>query len=125
MSSELTIATLKVMKNGRVKEWMDFNDNATIPMVMAMAKELSGSKDQVIIDWYADDMQFVFDTNKMSRITIDVDLDNIEPASIPNAPAMVNKWVAVANKVIAIEDISINDKLSFIWSALRKEQLRG
>lgn len=124
MSSELTIATLKVMKNGRVKEWMDFNDNATIPMVMAMAKELSGSN-QVIIDWYAEDMQFVFDTNKMSRISIDVDLENIEPSSIPNAPAVVNKWVAIANKVIAIEDISMNDKLSFIWSALRKEQLRG
>lgn len=121
MSGETTIATLKVLRKGRVKEWMDFNTLATVPMVFAMGKLMANSEDDVIIEWYDADLEFTFSTNNVSNANIDIDVD-VQPVDILGAPASVQVWAGVAQEVMKMEEVPLNDRLSFIWNALQKEE---
>ena len=121
MSGETTIATLKVLRKGRVKEWMDFNTLATVPMVFAMGKLMANSEDDVIIEWYDADLEFTFSTNNVSNAKIDIDVD-VQPVDILGAPASVQVWAGVAQEVMKMEEVPLNDRLSFIWNALQKEE---
>ena len=121
MSGETTIATLKVLRKGRVKEWMDFNTLATVPMVFALGKLMASSKDDVIIEWYDADLEFTFSTNNVSNANIDIDVD-VQPVDILGAPASVQVWAGVSQEVMKMKEVPLNDRLSFIWNTLQKEE---
>lgn len=122
MSGETTIATLKVLRKGRVKEWMDFNTLATVPMVFAMGKLMAKSKDDVIIEWYDADLEFTFSTNNVSNVNIDIDVESVQPVEILGAPASVQVWAGVSQEVMKMNKVPLNDRLSFIWNTLQKEE---
>lgn len=122
MSGETTIATLKVLRKGRVKEWINFSTLATVPMVFAMGKLVAKSKDDVIIEWYDADLEFTFSTNNVSNVNIDIDVESVQPIDILGAPASVQVWAGVSQEVMKMEEVPLNDRLSFIWNALQKEE---
>lgn len=122
MSGETTIATLKVLRKGKVREWMDFNTLATVPMVFAMGKLVAKSKDDVIIEWYDADLEFTFSTNNVSNVNIDIDVESVQPVDILGAPASVQVWAGVSQEVMKMKEVPLNDRLSFIWNTLQKEE---